>query len=70
MSLILVNTRTLLPDGTVAAVALRLEGETIAELGTRPASDLTPDGVDVLDGGGLLLAPASSICTAMPSSAS
>src|SRR5260221_1197120 len=57
MSLILVNTRTLLPDGTLAPVALRLEGETIAELGTRPASDLTPDGVDVLDGGGLLLAP-------------
>jgi alpha-D-ribose 1-methylphosphonate 5-triphosphate diphosphatase len=53
MSLTLINHRALLPDGTVARAALRLEGERIAALAPRLAGDDGPR----LDGGGLLLLP-------------
>jgi alpha-D-ribose 1-methylphosphonate 5-triphosphate diphosphatase len=53
MSLILINLRALLPDGTVGRAELRLEGTRIVELAPRVAGD----GRRRLDGMGLLLLP-------------
>jgi alpha-D-ribose 1-methylphosphonate 5-triphosphate diphosphatase len=53
MSLILVNIRTLLPDGAVARHEVRLDGARIVEVGPR----LDASGARRLDGAGLLLLP-------------
>jgi alpha-D-ribose 1-methylphosphonate 5-triphosphate diphosphatase len=53
MSLILINARALLPDGTIARIEVRLAGGRIVELGPR----LDAPGARRLDGAGLLLLP-------------